>query len=78
MHEYHFSLNEKYKNTHFALNEEQVGLLTYITLYLALLTPTHGEERVLSKRVNERERGGIGCASILAPSTSIYNAKTSS
>jgi hypothetical protein len=38
LHEYHFSLNEKYKNTHFALNEEQVGLLTYITLYLA---PTH-------------------------------------
>jgi hypothetical protein len=36
--------------------KKQAGLLTYITLYLARLTPTHGEERVLSKRENERER----------------------
>jgi hypothetical protein len=54
VHEYHFSLNGKYKNTHFALNEEHTGLLTYITLYLALLTPTHGEERVLSNWQNEK------------------------
>jgi hypothetical protein len=38
LHEYHFSLIGKYRNTHFSLNEEQVGLLTYITLDLA---PTH-------------------------------------
>jgi hypothetical protein len=37
MHEYHFSLNGKYINTHFALNEERAGLLTY-NFYLA---PAH-------------------------------------
>jgi hypothetical protein len=37
MHEYHFSLKGKYKNTHFALIEEQ-DILTNITLHLA---PTH-------------------------------------
>jgi hypothetical protein len=53
MHEYHFSLNGKYRNTHFALNEEQVRLLIYITLYLAP-THTYTWRGTLSKRENER------------------------
>jgi hypothetical protein len=56
MHEYHFSLNGKYRNTHFALNEEQAGLLTYITLYVA---PTHTYtwrgETPSKKKMRERE-----------------------
>jgi hypothetical protein len=68
MHEYHLSLNGKYRNTHFALNEEQVGLLTYTTLYLAS-RPNY------TWRVRKWERRGLGmlwCVSILTPSTSIY------
>jgi hypothetical protein len=57
LHEYHFSLIGKYRNTHFSLNEEQVGLLTYITLDLAPTHTTHGEEKLLSKRENETEEG---------------------
>jgi hypothetical protein len=75
MHEYHFSLNGKYINTHFALNEEQVGLLTYTTLYLAP-RPNYtwrGENSPL--RVRKWERRGLGmlwCVSILTPSIFIY------
>jgi hypothetical protein len=75
MHEYHFSLNGKYINTHFALNEEQVELLTYTTLYLAP-RPNYtwrGENSPL--RVRKWERRGLGmlwCVSILTPSIFIY------
>ena len=55
MYECHFSLNKKYRNTHFALNEEQQHPLTFTTLYLALLS-TH----VIHERANEREEGVCG------------------
>jgi hypothetical protein len=63
MHEYHFSLNEKYKNTHFSLNDEQVGLLTHTTHYIAP-TPNYtwrGENSPLQVRKWERRGLGMLC-----------------
>jgi hypothetical protein len=60
MQEYHFSLNGKYRNTHFAQNEEQVGILTHTTLYIA---PTPK---------NERGEALGCCVLILTPSPTIY------
>jgi hypothetical protein len=54
MHEYHFSLKGKYKNTHFALIEEQ-DILTNITLYLATYSHLHMERRHFSPREKMRE-----------------------
>jgi hypothetical protein len=54
MHEYHLSLNRKYRNTHFALSEEQQHPLTFTTFNLALPS-TH----LIHKRANEIERGKV-------------------
>jgi hypothetical protein len=61
MHEYHFSLNGKYRNTHFALNEEQAGLLSYINPYLAPIHTYTWRGGLLSKRENERGRRNGMC-----------------
>jgi hypothetical protein len=67
-----FSLKGKYRNTHFALNEEQMGVSpTPPPTYHQHLS-THGEVRThLSKWENERGES-LGCVSILTPPPSIY------
>jgi hypothetical protein len=57
MHEYHFSLNGKYKNTHFALNEEQVGVSpTSPSTYSTTHTYTWRGETPLQERKLEWEK----------------------